>query len=1149
MLNIAEVNGDVTVTGSVLGAQTGDMVTLTVNSVEYSGLVRPDGTFSINVRGSDLLADQQADGVGEVQASITTYDSAGNPGSWNTVIGYDVDIQRPTASIAVDDTSLNIGDDALVTITFNEPVTDFSNADLTVSNGTLTPVSSSDGGVTWTATFTPDAPIVDPGSIITLDNSEVFDVASNSGLATTNSAPIAIDTIAPEVTGVSVDDLKLTDAYVGNTLTLTVDFSEVMDTSVTPTLVFSEDVFNALNPSLQVSNESWDASGQTLTVTYDILDVGVDFDAITVDVIGAQDAAGNTNVDYAPVMEFSIDTLNPTVSITNDNSDGVVSSEDMTVTYTLNFSEAVESIAPSDLTITGGALVSGPVLSENGLSATLSIIADDFSNADLVLTINDTVVDLNGNVLALVSNTDTLPVDTLNPRVTISEDNIDGVVSDPDNVVLYTLEFDRPVVDVTADDLTITGGVLTGGPSLDPEGMTATFEVTATDNSTQDLTVTVNDTVVDAAGRPVVPATNTLTVDTANPTAIITDDSDGLVSDADNLVNYTVTFDSPVQAVTSDDLSVNGGVLTDGPFLAANRLSATFSVTANDGSTADLVVTVNDTVLDDNGNALIEESSSLSVDTVNPIAKANVSINYITDSRVGSVMFVFIEFDEAMDPSIVPDVTFSEDIAGTLELSSMGWYNSNTKLTLVYSINDTNVDISNIGVNISGGLDIDGNYLQDQYAITTFNIDTLNPNVTFEDDSGGHVTDVNSIVNYTLTFSEPVMSLEAADLTISGGTLTSGPVLSGNGLTATLTITADNESTAPLVLSVGSNVVDSHGNALDANSSELTVDTVDYEPYFECNLYTASELKVTGATDAPIGSYVVGATPGEHDLASSPAGQAAQDTVYGTSIGETIDHNTAFSNDAGQWAKNLHVDFFVYDVLTSIEIVVDPQVFDPVLGVPGFDLAASGLMQTGANTWEITDPTQFAALLASGLDLSVLYDVTDTGGPLDFNLVVNVSGTDGGVPYDLTQTLDFSWREATSEADFDLINGAGEQVMVLPRDGIGVEINAGGGDDFVYAGAGDDLLVGGAGGDTLDGGTGNDTASYEGSTADITASLVTGLGSGGDAEGDTFVSIENLIGGNGNDILIGNADANILDGGELGIDTASYEDSIIGVAA
>ena len=41
---------------------------------------------------------------------------------------------------------------------------------------------------------------------------------------------------------------------------------------------------------------------------------------------------------------------------------------------------------------------------------------------------------------------------------------------------------------------------------------------------------------------------------------------------------------------------------------------------------------------------------------------------------------------------------------------------------------------------------------------------------------------------------------------------------------------------------------------------------------------------------------------------------------------------------------------------------------------------------------------------------------------------------------------------------------------------------------------------------------GSDTADYHTSTAGVVASLTAGVGLGGEAEGDTYTSIENLVG-------------------------------------
>jgi Ca2+-binding RTX toxin-like protein len=92
------------------------------------------------------------------------------------------------------------------------------------------------------------------------------------------------------------------------------------------------------------------------------------------------------------------------------------------------------------------------------------------------------------------------------------------------------------------------------------------------------------------------------------------------------------------------------------------------------------------------------------------------------------------------------------------------------------------------------------------------------------------------------------------------------------------------------------------------------------------------------------------------------------------------------------------------------------------------------------------------------------------------------------------------------------------------------------GDDFIYGLIGNDTLVGGDGEDWLDGGSGMDTADYADSAAGVNVSLATGSGSGGDAEGDTLVDIENLNGSAFDDRLEGDDDANFLFGGGSGVD-------------
>jgi Ca2+-binding RTX toxin-like protein len=89
--------------------------------------------------------------------------------------------------------------------------------------------------------------------------------------------------------------------------------------------------------------------------------------------------------------------------------------------------------------------------------------------------------------------------------------------------------------------------------------------------------------------------------------------------------------------------------------------------------------------------------------------------------------------------------------------------------------------------------------------------------------------------------------------------------------------------------------------------------------------------------------------------------------------------------------------------------------------------------------------------------------------------------------------------------------------------------------NVLLGGEGNDVLHGGAGADTLDGGSGSDYANYQGSAAGVNVDLLAHTASGGDAQGDILLNIENLYGSSNADHLTGDNNANII-GGELGDD-------------
>jgi Ca2+-binding RTX toxin-like protein len=93
-------------------------------------------------------------------------------------------------------------------------------------------------------------------------------------------------------------------------------------------------------------------------------------------------------------------------------------------------------------------------------------------------------------------------------------------------------------------------------------------------------------------------------------------------------------------------------------------------------------------------------------------------------------------------------------------------------------------------------------------------------------------------------------------------------------------------------------------------------------------------------------------------------------------------------------------------------------------------------------------------------------------------------------------------------------------------------IDGGAGIDKMFGESGNDTFLGGDGADTMDGGADVDTVTYAQSSSGVKVNLATGLSYGGQAEGDTPISIENLTGSQHRDILVGSDGRNTINGGQ-----------------
>jgi Ca2+-binding RTX toxin-like protein len=166
-------------------------------------------------------------------------------------------------------------------------------------------------------------------------------------------------------------------------------------------------------------------------------------------------------------------------------------------------------------------------------------------------------------------------------------------------------------------------------------------------------------------------------------------------------------------------------------------------------------------------------------------------------------------------------------------------------------------------------------------------------------------------------------------------------------------------------------------------------------------------------------------------------------------------------------------------------------------------------------------------------------DVIDGGAGIDTasywgatsGVVVNLStGTgDGGDQLINIENLlgsDIADDHLAGDNQDNFIRGAGGNDTLYGLDGDDT-LHGGHGRDHLIGGAGDDVLWDSSGRDFFDGGEGTDTLSYWGHRIGMTVNLETGKNSGG----DTYVSIENILGSNyANDSLTGSAGANHLNG-------------------
>ena len=378
-----------------------------------------------------------------------------------------------------------------------------------------------------------------------------------------------VDTIVPTV---SVSGFPPATPEQNGPFTLTVTFSEPVNGFAVPgglTLgLVAEPGVTTATPIAAAALTASDPGGAVYTVTITPNAAGAEGDVtVTVNANAVQDFALNDNTASPETTSVHVDTIVPTVSV----SEFPTIEKNVPYDLTVTFSEPVNGFA-----VTGG-LTLGLVAEPGSASpiAAAALTASDPGGAVYTVTITpnagaegDVTVTVNANTvqdLALNANTDASPetdvvhVDTIAPTFTIEDTPVlqrrndffdirvvfDDPVNDfrvPGDFTLYTPDLVTPSLQSGADGA--SEYIVRMTPNEDVQGE---LIIEINEESVQDFALNLNAASV-ATTQPV-------RIDTIAPTVEITDLPTGVKNEA---FDVTITFAEVVNGFTTQDIVLVG---------------------------------------------------------------------------------------------------------------------------------------------------------------------------------------------------------------------------------------------------------------------------------------------------------------------------------------------------------------------------------------------------------------------------------------------------------------------------------------------------------------------------------------------------------------------------------------------------------------
>ena len=292
---------------TVMGdTQTNDNTPTFAGVAEANAIIQVfDGTQSLGTTTADGSGDWiftpiNALSEGEHAITVTATDDVGNTSSASAALSIIVDTVAPVAPIvsSFSDETGTIGVTSDRTLIFAGSAEADSGVEVFI-DGVSVGTTTANGSGDWRLDYTNTALAEGTYAIA----AKATDAAGN--VSTVSAAlNVTVDTTSPTAIRLTPSTTTLTNSTLDAVFTLTVDFSEEMDTSVQPVLSFpNEDPTNTLS----FSSGEW-RDRDTYIATYNVQDAAEKIDNIDVQIAAATDLAGNVQTPINKADKFSINT-------------------------------------------------------------------------------------------------------------------------------------------------------------------------------------------------------------------------------------------------------------------------------------------------------------------------------------------------------------------------------------------------------------------------------------------------------------------------------------------------------------------------------------------------------------------------------------------------------------------------------------------------------------------------------------------------------------------------------------------------------------------------------------------------------------------------------------------------------------------------